>query len=107
MTTLLSAHRASDVQGGLAVSLGLLGWVTVNLLCTLGCLMIVFLAIGSFTVSGTMLQLANLSTRYVAADVGRQSEFNTILLVGGTLLFCATAFFRRAALARALEEIKR
>lgn len=106
MTTLLSAHRASDVQGGLAVSLRLLGWVAVNVLCALGCLLIVFLAIGGFTLGGTMHQLANLSTRYVAADVGRQSEFHTILLVGGALFFCATAFFRRASLARALVESK-
>lgn len=92
--------------GLLAALLRFAGWLAVNALVTLGCLMLVFLAIGSFTVGGTMLQLANLSTRYVAADAARQSEFNTILLVGCTLFFCGTAFFRRALLARALEEIK-
>lgn len=104
MTTLPAMHGHPRWQGFLVVGLRLAGWLAVNVLCALGCLTIVFLAIGSFTVSGTMLQLANLSTRYVAADLGRQSEFNTILLVGGTLFFCATAFFRRATLARALQE---
>ncbi|WP_159872089.1 hypothetical protein [Novosphingobium sp. 9U] len=101
-------RRPARELGGaaLAVALRLSGWLTVNALVTLGCLTLLFLAIGGFSVSGAMVQLANLSTRYVAADAARQTEFNTILLVGCTLFFCGTAFFRRAPLARALEEIK-
>jgi hypothetical protein len=93
-------------QAVLAFMLRLSGWLAVNALCALGCVAVVFIAIGSFTIEGTMLQLSNLTTRYVAADIDRQSSFNTILLVGSGLFFFAASFFRRASGARALEEIK-
>ena len=102
-TQLVGRHLT---PGLLAALLRLSGWLAVNALCSLGCLMLVFLAIGSFTIEGTMLQLSNLTTRYVAADIARQSSFNTILLVGSSMFFFATGFFRRASAARALEEIK-
>jgi hypothetical protein len=98
--------RKWDWQGWLAACLRLSGWIAVNALCAMGCIALVFFAIGSFSIAGTMLQLANLATRYVSADPGRRGEFNTIVIVGLALFFVATAFFRRASGARALEEIK-
>ncbi|MBN9142430.1 MULTISPECIES: hypothetical protein [unclassified Novosphingobium] len=67
---------------GAAVAQGiqLAAWLAFNLLAALGFLALAALAIGSFTLDGLMLQLANLATRYVAANAARQAQFNEILI---------------------------
>ena len=91
-----------SIGAGLAIGLRLLGWFTVTILSTLGCVAVVAIAIGSFSFDGTMLQLSNLSSRFVAADAGRQAQFEHIVL----LVFCAIltliAFFRRASMIAAI-----
>ncbi|MET0373472.1 MAG: hypothetical protein ABW128_04345 [Rhizorhabdus sp.] len=74
------------------------GFIATTLLMTWGIFVLFFLAIGGLSLDGMMHQLANLSTRYVAADAGRIDQFK--LVVGGVHMAVALAliFFRRHAI---------
>jgi len=80
----LGDHRlpANTLRWGDLVArvLQLAAWLGITLLAALGFLALAALAIGSFHLDGLMLQLANLSTRYVAASAARQEQFNEILI---------------------------
>lgn len=85
--------------GPVARVLQFAAWLGVTLLAALGFLTLAALAIGSFRLDGLMLQLANLSTRYVAASAARQAQFNEILIGAFgvsvlifSLLRCGSAF---------------
>lgn len=75
-----------------------LGFAAVTLLMTWGIFVLFFLAIGGLSLDGMMHQLANLSTRYVAADSARIDQFK--LIVGGVHMVVAIViiFFRRHAI---------
>jgi hypothetical protein len=89
-------------QFSLAAALRLTGWLAVTVLAALGLLAFIFLALGNFSVPGTMHQLDNLASRYVAADAARQAQFNGLLAAALGALAAATAFFRRASVLRIL-----
>jgi hypothetical protein len=100
----VSARRRSLDWGAIAAAtLRLSGWLTVNVLAAAGVVALVLFAIGSFSLPQTMIQLANLADRYVAADAARRGQFDHIVLFGLAAAFGACAFFRRAGLARAFE----
>ncbi|MBT0671578.1 hypothetical protein HT136_24720 [Novosphingobium profundi] len=90
--------RVELVQALLATSLRMMGWLLLNALVAIGAVSLVAFVVGGCSFEGLMHQLANLSTRYIAADLGRQHQFNSILIwiVSGT--FCLTGFFRRHSL---------
>ena len=93
--------RASHVersQDVLVIVLRLSGWMTTTLMATLGIATLFFLILGSFTLSGTMLQLDNLTSRYLVADAARQAQFNSIAHAVLGHSFALIAFFRRASL---------
>lgn len=92
--------------GMLAVALRLAGWVSVNVLCSFGALAVAAFAVGSFSLSGTMLQLSNLSTRFVAADAGRQGQFAGLVLAALAISFCVIGLFRRGSAVAALRSEK-
>lgn len=97
-------HRAvHGSQTSMAVGLRLTGWVAVTLLSSLGLVTLLFVTPGGFTPSGTMLQLDNLASRYVAADAARQAQFNGFLLAALALFTACIAFFRRSSLLRILK----
>lgn len=100
------ASHAAGWRDGLAIGLRLTGWLAVNALAALGLVALAFFAIGSFSLSGTMLQLSNLTTRYVAADAARRGQFDTILIVAALLAFAGLSFFRRAGCARSFHLTK-
>lgn len=91
-------------QFGLAAGLRMTGWLTVTALAAFGIVAAAFFAIGNFTVAGTMLQLDNLATRYVAAEAPRQAQFDHLLSVAVLIAFVAVGFFRRASLLRIFRE---
>lgn len=91
-------------QFGLTASLRMTGWLAVTLLASMGVVALFFFAIGNFTISGTMLQLDNLASRYVAAGAARQAQFNHLLATGAVIAFCAIGFFRRSGLVRIFKE---
>ena len=90
-------------QDAMVVALRLTGWIATTVLATLGVAMLFFFLLGSFTLSGTMLQLDNLAARFLAADAARQAQFQTIVftVLGGAFLLIA--FFRRASLRSAFD----
>jgi hypothetical protein len=90
-------------QFSAAAALRLTGWVAVTLLVALGLVALAVLALGNFTLPGTMLQLDNLASRYVAANAARQAQFNGLLLTAFAGFAVGTAFFRRFSLMRILK----
>ena len=100
----LPSISSANMQNAAIAGLRLAGWLAVNSLIALGLLSLAAFTIGSFSLDLTMHHLANLSTRYMAADLARQSQFSGIVLmivIGG---FAATAFFRRHSLRYALTQ---
>lgn len=87
-----------------AASLRLAGWLAVNALAAAGIVALIFFALGSFSLPLTMAQLANLADRYIAASSARQGQFDHIVAYAFALAFVVVAFFRRAGLARSLED---
>ena len=88
-------RRGLDWRFLLFFYLQTMGFVATTLLITWGLLVLLFLAVGGFSVDGLMNQLNNLTSRYVAADPARIASFKTILLVGQLLLAAGVMFFRR------------
>ena len=90
-------------QEAMVVALRLTGWLATTGLATLGVAILFFVLLGSFTLSGTMLQLDNLATRFLAAEAARQAQFQSIVftVLGGA--FVLIAFFRRASLCSAFD----
>jgi hypothetical protein len=68
---------------------------------TLACvaaLWLLFVALGNFGFSATVLQLENFASRYVAADGARQDRFRLLFWLASAALFAGVAFFRRHSL---------
>ena len=90
--------RRRDLGRWLYWTLRLAGFAATTLLVTWGLFVVFFVAIGSFSLDGTMRQLANFTTRYAAADAARVAQFQHLLLVAHLLLFAAVGLFRRRSL---------
>ena len=90
-------------QDALLVGLRLTGWLATSVMTTLGVATLFFWLLGSFTLSGTMLQLDNLASRYLEADAARRAQFNSIICAVLGLSFAFIAFFRRASLRAAFD----
>ncbi len=72
--------------------LHLTGVLMTTLLMTWGALVLFFVTIGGFSLDGTVHQIANLTTRYLAATPDRITQFQALVIglhivVGGTILF--------------------
>jgi hypothetical protein len=72
-----------------------LGFLASTLLLSWGCFVLLFLALGGFSLDGMMAQLANLADRYVHADAARVASFKTVVLVAQALLAAALIVLRR------------
>jgi hypothetical protein len=109
-SSLIGASRSSSrlqatvrgSQTSMAVGLRLTGWAAVTLLASLGLVTLLFVTLGGFTPSGTMAQLDNLASRYVAADAARRAQFDGFLLTALVLFTACIAFFRRPSLLQIL-----
>jgi hypothetical protein len=92
----------TDWGGLIAVGFRCLGWLAVTTLCAFGCLALIALTFGSFTLDGTMLQMNNLTARFVAADPVRQQQFHTILVSTFAGVFSLVALVRRRSMIEAI-----
>jgi len=90
-------------QDALVVSLRLVGWTAMTALATLGIASLTFLVLGNFTLGGMILQIDNLTSRYLDADPARQSQFHSIVCGVLTLAFVLIGFFRRASFCAAFD----
>ena len=80
------------------IALRLIGWSTVTLLATLGCLVLVFLLLGNFSADGFFAQLDNLARRFLAADAGRREQFLSFAATVAGVLLAAMVLSRRRSL---------
>jgi hypothetical protein len=76
------------------------GWLALNALAAAGVIAMIAFAIGSFSLPLTMLQLANLADRYVAANIARRDQFDQIVLIGFLAAFLLISVFRLGSLVR-------
>jgi hypothetical protein len=60
------------------------------------------LAIGSFTLNGTILQLNNLTARFVVADPMRQAQFDHVLIAAFATCFALVSLLRRTSMIEAI-----
>lgn len=86
------------LANGCYLALRLTGWLVVTLGCAAALWLLFFAALGNFSFSGTVLQLENFASRYVAADAARQDRFRLFFWLTSAALFAVLAFFRRHSL---------
>jgi lysylphosphatidylglycerol synthetase-like protein (DUF2156 family) len=98
LTTTAPSRAPSRLADGCYVALRLTGWLAVTLGCVAALWLLLFVALGNFSFSGTVLQLDNFASRYVAADAARQDSFRLFFWLASAVLFAALAFFRRHSL---------
>lgn len=97
----ISVQRKARAEAGaglrflLFVLLHTVGFLAVTLLMTWGAFVLFFVAIGGFSLDGMMHQLANLSSRYVAADAPRIADFKVLVAVLHLVVAGGIVFFRR------------
>lgn len=98
-----SLHTFRERLGDLiAAVFSLLGWLALNLLSALGVVALAAFAIGDFTLAGTMLQLSNLTNRFVAADAPRQAQFGHLAAWALLIVFSGLGLLRRRGAIRAI-----
>lgn len=105
----IAAFRASHPRARhvprdlMLVGLRLSGWLATTTLATLGVATLFFLALGGFSLDGMMLQIDNLTSRFLAADASRRGQFEAIVF--GVLLigFALISLLRRASLIHAFD----
>jgi len=78
--------------------LRLAGWLAVTLACVAALWLLFFAALGNFSFGGTVLQLENFASRYVAASAERQDRFAHVFWLTSAWLFVAVGYFRRHSL---------
>lgn len=70
------------------------GWMAMTLLATFGVAILFFLMLGDFTAIGFFSQVANLGTRFVAADSARRAVFGDELFFTFIVAFGVVALLR-------------
>lgn len=90
-------RRAAD-----AAYLGLVtsGWMFFNMLGALGCAVAFFIVLSAGQWDAFFLQLDNLTSRYVAADVSRRFMFEHYLVQGFMVLFAVITVLRAPSFIR-------
>ena len=95
-----NVHRG---QAALVVFLRISGWLATTVMATLGVATLFFLVLGNFSLSGMMLQVDNLASRFLSADAARREQFELIACSVLGISFTLIAFFRRASLRDAFD----
>ena len=94
----------SDRAGRWAANgLRVVGWTAAHALAALGLIASLAVVLGNFSLTGTLLQLANLAAHFVIASPQRQTQFAQLLLAIWAAGFVGVGFFRRASLLDGLE----
>ena len=104
----IQARRLSSAQAPKAPSIDYgyilyfmlhsVGFVASTMLMAFGMFVLFFLAIGGFSIDGMMHQLANMSGRYIEADLARVEGFKLVVGTAFMLFSAAIIFFRRHSL---------
>lgn len=96
----LQAFRPSRFADACYLALRVTGWLAVTSACVAALWLLFFVMLGDFSFAGTVLQLENFASRYVAADGARQDRFRLLFWLASAGLFVLMAFFRRHSLGR-------
>lgn len=91
---------AAKVQDTCHTGLCLAGWLLVNTCCTGAVWLALFVVLGQFTLTGTLLHLDNFASRYLAADAARQEHLHHQFWIASTVLFLGLAVLRAGSLPR-------
>jgi hypothetical protein len=67
--------RPSRFADACYLALRVTGWLAVTSACVAALWLLFFVMLGDFSFFGTVLQLENFASRYVAADGARQDRF--------------------------------
>lgn len=94
----VSRSAAIDWRAALFFSLHFAGFLATTLLMTWGLFALFFLALGSFSLDGLMLQMGNLSSRYLIATSDRVASFKTIFAAAHIILTAGVILLRRHAI---------
>lgn len=86
------------------LALRVTGWLVVTSACVAALWMLFFVMLGDFSFGGTVLQIDNFASRYVAADDARQDRFRLVFWLASAGLFALVAFFRRHSLGRGIAD---
>ena len=95
---LASPRRPMRLADACYQALRLTGWLAVTLACVAALWLLFFAALGNFSFGGTVLQLENFASRYVAASAERQDRFAHVFWLTSAGLFVAVGYFRRHSL---------
>ena len=95
---LASPRRPRRLADACYHGLRLVGWLAVTFACVAALWLLFFAALGNFSFGGTMLQIENFASRYVAASAERQDRFAHFFWLTSAGLFAAVGFFRRHSL---------
>lgn len=79
-------RRLPDGRTLLYFYLHLVGFIVTTLLLTWGLFALFFLALGGFSLDGFMIQLGNLTSRYIAASPDRVASFKHIFVAAHLIL---------------------
>ncbi len=90
-------RRAAD---GAYLGLVTSGWMFFNMLGALGCAVAFFIVLSAGQMDAFFLQLDNLTSRYVDADVGRRFMFEHYLVQGFMLVFAVITVLRAPSFIR-------
>ncbi|MCB2056431.1 MAG: hypothetical protein KDE30_00750 [Novosphingobium sp.] len=93
-----SARQSSHLADACYHGLRLAGWLAVTLGCVAALWLLFFAALGNFSFGGTVRQIENFASRYVAASAERQDHFSRFFWLTSAGLFVAVGFFRRHSL---------
>jgi|GEM_PF-1669185 len=91
---------AAKVQNACHTGLCLAGWLVVNICCTGAVWLTLFVVLGQFTLTGTLLHLDNFASRYLTADAARQAHLHHQFWSASTVLFLGVAVLRAGSLPR-------
>jgi hypothetical protein len=87
------------------LALRVTGWLAVTSACVAALWLLLFVMLGNFSFAGTVLQIENVASRYVAADGARQDRFRLLFWLASAGLFVLVAFLRRHSLGRVAANI--
>lgn len=82
------------------MGLCLAGWLLTNICCTGAIWLGLFIVLGEFTLTGTLLHLDNFASRYLAAEAAHQAHLRDRFWIASAVLFLGLAVLRAGSLPR-------
>ena len=94
----LAPALASRFADACYLALRVTGWLAVTSACVAALWLLFFVMLGDFSFAGTVMQIENFASRYVAASAERQDRFAHVFWLTSAGLFAAVGYFRRHSL---------